>query len=142
MLVAPRLAGHHGPLVSSQSDLSRIPPCGFPVCRLVGSVSKPVSRTPSLNLPSVASGRGVSLGLLSWAHQTIMSLLSGSMSVASPVGTGACKRSCMVPAAPAHTPCSLPRSPASPTTSPAPLSSNWGKRVPRAPGGGGSVGAG
>lgn len=80
--MAPRLAGHQCiMIISSQSDLNLISPCGFPVCHSVRSVSKPVSSTLSFNLPSVASGRGVSLGLLSWICQAVMSLVSGSTSV-------------------------------------------------------------
>lgn len=80
-LEALRLAGHQcSMIVSSQSDLNLLSPCGFPVCRSVGSVSKPVPSTPSLSLPSAASGGGVSLGLLAWACQAVTSLLSGSTS--------------------------------------------------------------
>lgn len=93
-LEALRLAGHQcSMIVSSQSDLSLLSPCGFPVCPSVGSVSKPVSSSPSLSLPSAASGRGGSLGLLAWAHQAVTSSLGQHVSqprVASPAGAGVC----------------------------------------------------
>lgn len=136
-LEALRLAGHQcSMIVSSQSDLNLLSPCGFPVCRSVGSVSKPVSSSPSLSLPSAASGRGGSLGLLAWAHQAVTSSLGQHVSqphVASPAGAGACKGVCMARIAPACAPCSLTRSPASPAPSPAALGSSPLRGTERVP---------
>jgi len=93
-LVTPRLAGRQrvvvvlGRLVPLRSQS----PCGFPVCRSVGSVSEPVSSTASLNLPSGASGGGVSLGLFAWARQAVASLCLRQPGrhpcVANPMGPG------------------------------------------------------